>query len=221
MKKLSILWLLCLLAVVSAAPTQAQDVEKKPLLATFGDETGLFSLQYPAQLIVFGSGVVESAVLPVPNVVIVSSHSMVLRLATAGAPPSRLETGDWGMAVVFFPKAMFAQMGVAADAPILEVAKAWAQMFLDAERANFRPDPVSLASGADAIVITGRAEDNVEDQYLMLHEVTDGVIALTTIVSAVDGRTPEMEAMHLALTNSIKFTGKAEDILAMMTPPKQ
>jgi hypothetical protein len=221
MKKLSILWLLCLLAVASVTPTQAQDVEKKPSLAAFGDETGLFSLQYPAQLIVFGTGVVESNVLPVPNVFIVSSHKMVLRLATAGTPPSRLETGDWGMAVIFFPKVMFAQMGVTADAPILDVAKAWAKMSLDAERTNFRPDPVSLASGAEAIVITGRAEDDVEDQYLMLHEIADGVIALTTIVSAVDGRTPEMEAMHLALTNSIKFTGKAEDILAMMTPPKQ
>jgi hypothetical protein len=33
-----------------------------------------------------------------------------------------------------------------------------------------------------------------------------------------DGRTPEMEAMHLAVTNSIEFTGTADDILATMPP---
>jgi hypothetical protein len=87
---------------------------------------------------------------------------------------------------------------------------------------TFQPDPVILDSGAEAIVIIGRGEDDgaggppPEDNYLMLYEIADGVIVLTTIVSAVDGRTPEMEALHLALTNSIEFTGTAEDVLATM-----
>jgi hypothetical protein len=54
----------------------------------------------------------------------------------------------------------------------------------DPGRATFQPDPVILDSGAEAIVIICRGDDgaggrSVEDQELMLHEITDGVIALT------------------------------------------
>ncbi len=214
MKKSSILWLLwcCLLLV---APTLAQD--EAAALATFGDETGLFTLQYPAELFVLGRGIAERSGLPFPNVLLVSSHTLVTRVATSVNPPwTPIEMGDWGVAVIFFPKAMFMQMGAAPDAPILEVANAWVAMSIPEDAPTFQPDPVILDSGAEAIVITNHGDDGVEDQYLMLHEITDGVIALTTIVSAVDGRTPEMEAMHLAITNSLEFTGTADDVLAMM-----
>lgn len=221
MKKFSILWLL-LCVVLLVAPTLAQDAaEEETPMATFGDETGLFSLQYPADLFVAGASFLESRGLPFPSVALSSSLDIFSRSATPPYPP--IAMGDWGIAVIFFPKAMFAQMGVAADAPILDVANAWAQMFLTGGGSiTFQPDPVILDSGAEAIVITGRGEDDgaggppPEDNYLMLHEIADGVIVLTTIVSAVDGRTPEMEALHLALTNSIEFTGTAEDVLAMM-----
>ncbi|MBL8164546.1 MAG: hypothetical protein JNJ61_21330 [Anaerolineae bacterium] len=223
MKKLSIFGLLLLGVALLVAPTLAQDAaEEAPLVVSFGDETGLFSLQYPADFFVAGQSWIESAGLPFPSVVFSSSLDIFNRPT---APPyAPIAMGDWGVAVIFFPKAMFAPMGVAADAPILDVANAWAQMSLsEADPANvtFLPDPVILDSGAEAIVIIGDADDGVEDQYLMLHEITDGVIVLTTIVSAVDGRTDDMVAAHLALTNSIEFTGTAEDVLAMMTPPGQ
>jgi hypothetical protein len=223
MKKLSLLWLL-LSIVLLALPTLAQDTaEEETLMATFGDETGLFSVQYPAELIVFGRGVAERNGIPFPNVFLVSSHNLVTRLATSVAPPwTPVAMGDWGVAIIFFPKAMFAPMGVAADAPILDVANAWAQMSLTGPGSiTFQPDPVILDSGAEAVVITGRGDDGaggpaVEDNYLMLHEITGGVIVLTTIVSAVDGRTDDMIAAHLAVTNRLEFTGTAEDVLATM-----
>jgi hypothetical protein len=217
MKKYCILWLL-LCVVLLVAPTLAQDTtEEETPMATFGDETGLFSLQYPAELYVANQGF--TAALPFPAVAFTSSVAILARSTTP--PYTPIEMGDWGIAVIFFPKAMFAPMGVAADAPILDVANAWAQMSLTGSF-TFQPDPVILDSGAEAIVIIGRGEDDgaggppPEDNYLMLYEIADGVIVLTTIVSAVDGRTPEMEALHLALTNSIEFTGTAEDVLATM-----
>jgi len=223
-KKLSILGLALCVAALLAAPASAQGTaEGKTLMATFGDETGLFSLQYPAELFVLGRGTAERNGLPFPNVILVSSHTLLTRIVTTSAPPfTPIGMGDWGIAVIFFPKAMFAPLGVAPDAPILDVTKAWAKMSLTpTATTTFKPDPVALTSGAKAIVITSRGDNGaggpaVEDNYLMLHEITDGVIALTTIVSAIDGRTPKMEAMHLALTNSIKFTGTAKDVLAMM-----
>lgn len=229
MKKVSLLsLLLCITLLV--APTLAQDKGQAPLMATFSDETGLFSVQYPAELIVVGRGVTEGNGLTVPNVFLVSSPALLTRVLTEKTPPfSPLQKDDWGIAILFFPKAMFAQMGVAADAPISDVAKAWAKMFLtDPDNTTtFQTNPVKLISGVETTVIVGRASDDgaggppPEDNYLMLHEIADGVIALTTIVSAVDGRTDDMVAKHLAVTNSLKFTGKAEDILAMMTPPSQ
>jgi hypothetical protein len=223
MKKLSILWLL-LCVVLLVAPTLAQDAaEEETPMATFGDETGFFSLQYPADLFVAGKHFTEQTGLLLPAVAFASSLDILSRPPTP--PYAPLAMGDWGIAVIFFPKAMFAPMGVAADAPILDVANAWAQMSLTGSF-TFQPDPVILDSGAEAILITGRGEDDgaggppPEDNYLMLYEITDGVIALTTIVSAVDGRTPEMEALHLVVTNSIEFTGTAEAVLAMM-PPSQ
>lgn len=220
MKKFSILWLL-LCVVLLVVPTLAQDTaEEEPPMATFGDETGLFSLQYPADLFVASQSFIEARGLPFPSVVFSSSLDIFNRPATP--PYAPIAMGKWGIAVIFFPKAMFAPMGVAANAPILDVANAWVAMSTSpTATTTFQPDPVILDSGAEAILVTGRGDDGAggpppEDNYLMLHEITDGVIALTTIVSAVDGRTPEMEAMHLALTNSIEFTGTAEDVLAMM-----
>ncbi len=226
MKKLSIVWLFMWVALL-ILPTLAQDAtEEEPLMATFGDETRLFTLQYPADLFVAGQSLAESSGMLFPSVIFSSSLDILSRPPTP--PYAPIAMGDWGIAVIFFPKAMFAPMGVAADAPILDVANAWAQMLLSPDGIiNFQPDPVILDSGAEAILITGRGPDDgaggppPEDNYLMLHEIADGVIVLTTIVSAVDGRTPEMEAMHLAVTNSLEFTGTAEDILAMMTPPSQ
>lgn len=220
MKKLLVLCLLLTLIVATTAPAAAQGGDTK--WATFGDETGLFSLQYPADLFVSGDSFLKSRGLPFPSVVFSSSLDIFLRPPTP--PYAPIAMGDWGIAVIFLPKAMFAPMGVAADAPILDVAKAWSQMSLIGS-ITFQPDPVLLDSGAEAVVITGRGTDDggggppPEDNYLMLHEITNGVIALTTIVSAVDGRTSEMQAMHLALTNSITFTGTAEDVLKMMPPP--
>lgn len=223
MKKLSVvLWFVCL--VIFTMPALAQDAAgAETPLATFGDETGLFTMQYPADLFVASASFLESRGLPFPSVAISSSLDIFLR---PPAPPyTPIAMGDWGIAVIFFPKAMFAPMGIAADAPILDVANAWAQMSLTGSF-TFQPDSVILDSGAEAIVITGRGEDDgaggppPEDNYLMLHEIANGVIVLTTIVSAVDGRTTEMEALHLALTNSIEFTGTVEDILAMMPPPQ-
>ncbi len=224
MKKLSVLGLLLAVALL-VAPTLAQDAaEEAPLVASFGDETGLFSLQYPADFFVAGQSFLESRGLPFPSVAFSSSLDIFNRPTTP--PYAPVAMGDWGIAVIFFPKAMFAPMGVAADAPILDVGNAWAQMSLTGTF-TFQPDPVILDSGAEAIVITGRGDDDgaggppAEDNYLMLYEIADGVIVLTTIVSAVDGRTDDMVAAHLALTNSIEFTGTAEDVLAMMTPPGQ
>lgn len=223
MKKFSIVWLLLCVGLL-VTPTLAQDAaEAETPMATFGDETGLFSVQYPAELFVANQGF--TAALPFPAAAFTSSVAILSRATTP--PYTPIAMGDWGIAVIFFPKAMFAPMGVAADAPILDVANAWAQMSLSASGSTtFQPDPVILDSGAEAIVITGRGADDgaggppPEDNYLMLHEITDGVIALTTIVSAVDGRTPEMEALHLVVTNSIEFTGTAEDVMAMMPPPQ-
>lgn len=225
MKKRNLLWLLCLMLWI--VPMMAQDAaEEESLMATFGDETGLFTVQYPADLFVAGQSFLEERGLLLPSVAFTSSLDILSRSITP--PYSPIAMGDWGIAVIFFPKAMFAPMGVAADAPILDVANAWGQMSLSPDGIiNFQPDPVILDSGAEAIVITGRGSDDgaggppPEDNYLMLHEIADGVIVLTTIVSAVDGRTPEMEAMHLAVTNSLEFTGTAEDVLALMTPPAQ
>jgi hypothetical protein len=221
MKKHAILWLM-LCVVLLVAPTMAQDAaEAETPMATFGDETGLFSLQYPADLFVANKHFTEQTGLLLPAVAFTSSLDILSRPPTP--PYAPIAMGDWGIAVLFFPKAMFAPMGVAADAPILDVANAWAQMFLTGDGSmTFQPDPVILDSGAEAILMTGRGEDDgaggpaAEDNYLMLFEITDGVIALTTIVSAVDGRTPEMEALHLAVTNSIEFTGTAENVLALM-----
>jgi hypothetical protein len=228
MKKYSILWLL-LCFVLLVAPTLAQDTaEEETPMATFGDETGLFTLQYPADLFVVSSSVTERAGLPFPSVILASSYTLVTHVATSVTPPwTPVEMEDWGVAVIFFPKAMFAPMGVAADAPILDVANAWVAMSTSpTATTTFQPDPVILDNGAEAIVVTSRGDDGaggpaVEDNYLMLHEITNGVIALTTIVSAVDGRTDDMIAVHLALTNSIEFTGTAEDVLAMMPAPGQ
>jgi hypothetical protein len=226
MKHLYILWLL-LGVVLLVIPTLAQDAaDAASPMATFGDETGLFTVQYPADFIVGGKYLTERVGFPFPNVLLLATPGLFNRVDTSLEPPWQpIAMGDWGVAVIFLPKAMFAEMGVAADAPILDVANAWATMSLDANGViNFQPDAMLLDSGAAAIVITGRGSDDgaggppPEDNYLMLHEITDGVIALTTIVSAVDGRTPEMEALHLAITNSIQFTGTAEDVMAMMSP---
>jgi hypothetical protein len=214
----SLLW--CVLLFV--APALAQDTaEEETLMATFGDETGLFSLQYPADLFVAGQSLAESAGMLFPSVVLSSSLDILSRPNTP--PYAPVIMGDWGIAVIFFPKAMFEPMGVAADAPILDVWTAWTAMFLDeGGTTTIEPTPMILDSGAEAIVWAGRGADDgaggppAEDNYLMLFEITDGVVVLTALLSAVDGRTPEMEALHLALTNSIEFTGTAEDVLATM-----
>jgi hypothetical protein len=223
MKKFSILWLLCAFVVLLVAPTMAQDAaEEETPMATFSDETGLFSLQYPADLIVMGRGIVERVGIPFPNVFLVSSPSLVTRVVTEVEPPhTPIEVGDWGIAVLFFPKMMFMQMGAAEDASLIDLATTWHGTFGPSSRFTFEPEMITLANGKEAVRFGSIGDDGaggppVEDNYLMLHEITDGVIAITTIISAVDGRTPEMEALHLAVTNSIEFTGTAEDVLAMM-----
>ena len=219
MKKLS---LILLLFVMLVAPALAQEEETR--VATFGDETGVFTLQYPADLHVVGASFWEASQPPVPMAIFMSSPDMFDRSTTP--PYTPLAMGEWGMAVVFFPKAMFLQMGVAEDASLIDLATAYEASFGESGQTTIEPHLVTLENGAEAVVMAGRGDDGaggppVEDLYLMLHEIADGVILMTTVVSAVDGRTDEMIAAHLALTNSVEFSGTADEILAGMTPAGQ
>jgi hypothetical protein len=150
-------------------------------------------------------------------VVLVSTPDLLVRSATPPYDP--VKQGEWGIAVFFFPKPMFAQMGVPADASITEIGEAWTKANVDQGTPRVLP-PVTLANGKLAFLVTGSSPGQ-EDNYMMLHETAEGVIVLTALLSAVDGRTDEMIAAHLALTNSIKFTGTVEDILKMMPAPAQ
>jgi hypothetical protein len=218
MKKLSVFWLL-LCIVLIAAPTLAQDTAEEPPMATFGDETGLFTVQYPAHLFVASSSFFEAGGIPFPGVALTSSADIFLRSQTP--PYTPVAVGDWGVAIILFHEAMFMQMGVAEDASLIDLATTWHSSFGPNARFTIEPHLITLENDKEAVVFGSIGDDGaggppVEENYLMLHEIAEGVIALTALLSAVDGRTEDMIAAHLAMTNSLEFTGTAEDLLATM-----
>lgn len=214
MRKLAI-GLLLLSVIVSIAPAAAQ--ERPTRLATFSDETGLFSLQYPADMFVAGAYYSELGGLPpIPSVVLASSAEIFTRPTTP--PTTPVKAGQWGIAVFFFPKMMFAPMGVTPDATITQFGEVWTKAMTSGDGTITSLPLVTLANGKEAY-LAAASDKKVEDNYLMMHEITDGVVVLTALLSSVDGRTDEMIAAHLALTNSIKFTGTAEDVLKLLPPP--
>lgn len=178
---------------------------------TYEDPNGLFSLDYNAGLTPFPELFAE--VMPFPNIPLANSQA-VADLSFAGEP---VPEGGWGIAAIFLPKVMFAEMGIAEDADILEIANAYTALQLSSEDAEI-PDAqlTSLYDGTDVAQIDMTGIISTEDNLVVMYEISDGVIALASLLSASDGRTDEMVESWWLTVNSMQFTGTADDLMMGM-----
>ncbi len=186
-------------------------------LLRYEDEAGLFSLNYVAELAPYPGIFGEPPDMPFPYIAFGNSDETV----DASLVYEPLPEGGWGIAVIFLPKAMFAEMGVAADAPITAYGDAWMAAELstdDAAEVGITEVPttdlITLSNGVEAAQVDVLAD--TEHNRVVMYEVTDGVIVLSALLTAVDGRTEALEDAWLTTVESITFDGTAEDIMAAM-----
>lgn len=187
----------------------------------YEDEAGLFSLDYPAELDAYPNlfaEVDESMIFPH---VAFSSSPEVNELSMA----SELVPSDgWGFAVIFMPKAIFSDMGIAEDASIAE----FAEIYVMGQIAEFIEDEaemeamldmlsvesITLADGSEAAQVD--LPDETEDNLIMFFEPAEGVIGLVSLLTAPGERTDEQIDHLMVLVNSIQFNATADDLMMDM-----
>lgn len=177
----------------------------------YEDADGFFTLDYPTELRAVRPGLATELIgMPLPSVGFGDREETI----TMSSAAQMLDPGAWGIGVVFVPAALFAQMGMPADAPLLDLALAFVTPDPDnAEGAELIGSyEITLADGTPAI--RADAAGVTEDNVAIFFEAADGVYALVALLSSVGGRTDAMLDDALALANSIEFTGTVEGILA-------
>jgi len=178
---------------------------------TYEDPNGLFTLDYAAELLTFPDLFAE--VMPFPNLPMADSQETA-DLSFAGEP---LPESGWGLAIIFLPEVMFAEMGVGEDATILDIADAWmAVQFAETDLEIPPAEATTLSDGTEAAQIDLAGVLPTEDNLVVMYEVSDGVIALVSLLTATDGRTEEMTDKWWITVNSLEFTGTAEDMMGGM-----
>jgi len=180
-------------------------------------EDDLLTVDYPAELDAYPNIFSEfDSTFPFPNYAF-SSSAEVNELSLNYEP---LPADGWGFGVLFFPSAMFADMGLSDDASLADMATAWNTMMIgdDPELASVLDamvvESVTLDSGMEVAQVDMPAE--TEDNLVVFFEPTDGVIGLVSLLTAPGARTDEQIEHQRALVNSIEFKGSLEDMMAGM-----
>lgn len=172
---------------------------------------GKFALDYPAELSVVRPDLARELGLPFLSVGFADSEATLNASTKAQAIPP----GGWGLAIMFIPSFFFTEMGMPADAPLMDLAKVFAPQPGNAEGTkSISTDEIMLADGRSAV--RGQSVGTTEDSLTIFFEVADGVYALAALVSAPSGRTEAMADALMTTVNSVVFTGSLEDLKAGM-----
>lgn len=182
---------------------------------TFEDD--FLTVNYPAALDAYPNLFAEfDPTFPFPNYGF-SSSPEVNELSLNGEP---LPADGWGFGVLFFPRAMFTDMGLSEDASLTDIATAWNTMMMGDEPEltamldEMMFESITLGNGMEAIQVEMPGE--TEDNLVVFFEPTDGVIGLVSLLTAPSARTDEQMAQQVALIESIEFTGTAENLMSGM-----
>lgn len=180
-------------------------------MATYEDAGGFFTVDYPADMVVYPDLAVEFG-MPFPSVGFGDSNETIEQSLAA----ELLDAGQWGIGIVFIPGFLFTEMGMPEDAPLVDLAIAFTAPEPDNAEGALLGDveEITLDDGTPAIMIEGPGE--TEDNLVVFFEITDGVYVFTSLLSAPDGQTDEMFDMFWATINSLEFIGTAEDMMMGM-----
>jgi hypothetical protein len=180
-------------------------------VSTYEDASGLFTVNYPAAFTAVRPDLARDFGLPFPSVGFADTEDTMTKSLAAEIVPD----GGYGIAVMLLPAAFFTSMGLPADAPMTELVMVFAPEPGNAEGLEQGSlETITLPNGVEAI--RRAAEGVTEDTQSLFFEVSDGLYAMVSMVTAVDGRTETMEADLVAVATSLVFTGSLEDVLAVM-----
>lgn len=206
-KSMTSMFTICtiLLVFVLFRGVLAQDDET----TAYEDIGGLFTLEYPSELVAIPGQFNDF--LPVPNLALVVDEGLAQRSAEAS-----LREDDWGMAVIFFPRPFFTQMGADEDATLTD-------LFVAATLGAVSPDDVEIvlledgneaAQGGDEGITNS---EDTEDNLLVLFEATNDVYVLVSLLTANGQRTDPLVAKWWTTVNSIEFNGTVDDVMTIMS----
>lgn len=205
--------LLALALALSACTTQIEAPAESHTgdAATYSDANGLFTLSHPAGWYVEPSGFTERFGMPFPNVLVGTSKELMDLSSTEQLLPE----GEIGLGLVFLPKPMLIEMGMAEDAPLVQVAEFAAMALSEGDMPEIPAiDLVTLANGTEAAQF--RADGETESAIVLVQELGDGVILFAPAVVAPGYRNQTLEDQVEAIVSSLQFTGSRADVGAFV-----
>lgn len=204
---------LMLMACQPIQPVTTEDVAA-PTLATYTDQHGFFTAQYPADWVVKPHMGEE---MPVPHVAI-GSHMEIMEKSSAW---ELLPEDQIGVGIMLLPRDMFAEAGLTADTPLEEAARliltgmgaddpeAVAEMV-----AQTTFEEITLANGIPAVL--GRSSAPTEAYVMTLSDQGDSLYLFTSQILALDYENAVLEAQVMAIVNSIEVTASTDEIMAFI-----
>jgi len=184
-------------------------------MALYEDANGLFTVEYPADFFAYPN---LFTFPPFLNVVFDDSEVDLDEL-------EELPAADGvSIGVIFWPRPFFPEMGgfpedipVEAFGEAIVVDRASGMVEDEAEREalleTITVETITLADGSEAALVTYSEE--TEDLIIAFFDASEDVIAFVSLATEPGARTEELEALHMAVVNSLVFTGTADDVLIM------
>lgn len=196
------------------------EMESSMAATTFYEEEA-FSLSYPSELRAYPNlfGEADESMV-FPNIGFASSQNVV----DQSLQELPFEEDGWGIAVIFLPRMIFAEMGVTEDAPLAEIA----ETYIVGELTAFIEDEAELNAMVEMlefeslVILTGREyvqfdlPGENEDNLVVMFEPAEGVVALSALLTAPGARTQAQIDQWLGMVETIEFTGSVDDMLMGM-----
>ena len=210
-----LLSIVLILGLVPFAFAYAQDGD----MALYEDASGLFTVEYPAEFFAYPNFfAIDETFPPFLNVVFDDSDVDLDELEVLP------EADGVSIGVIFWPRPFFPEMGgfpedipVEAFSEAMVVDRASRMIEDEAEREILLEaitiEMITLADGSEAALV--KYPEETEDNVIAFFDVSEDVIAFVSLQTEPGARTEELEALHMAVVNSLEFTGTAADVVMM------
>jgi hypothetical protein len=188
-------------------------------MVLYEDASGLFTVEYPAAFFAYPNFFgMDETFPPFLNVVFDDSEVDLDEL-------EELPAADGvSIGVIFWPRPFFPEMGgfpeditVEAFSEAMVVDRVSRMIEDESERETLLEaitiETITLADGSEAALVTYPEE--TEDNIIAFFDASEDVIAFVSLQTEPGARTEELEALHMAVVNSLEFTGTAADVVMM------